>query len=165
LAAGSFAGAELALASDPVGVYAVVDKVVFEPNETAPERIQIWGTFSLAKPKSGGDQYEQPQTGYLYYRLKPDAKSVCEKEWADLKAVAGSHQCVAFAGRYAEKGTIRRNNEEPAHPDEYPIAQGILRVRDANYPPVKRVLEAAEAKPAAKNVDHPRTCHGPPVDG
>ena len=32
-------------ASDPVGIYAVVKKVVFEPNETAPERIQIWGAF------------------------------------------------------------------------------------------------------------------------
>src|ERR1043165_3395435 len=45
-----FLGAVLVLpalilkASDPVGVYAVIDKVVLEPGETSPQRIQIWGT-------------------------------------------------------------------------------------------------------------------------
>ncbi|HWN99480.1 MAG TPA: hypothetical protein VNS63_09445, partial [Blastocatellia bacterium] len=34
--------------SDWTGVYARVDKVVFEPNAGAPERIQIWGAFALA---------------------------------------------------------------------------------------------------------------------
>jgi len=43
------------LASDPVGVYCLVDKVVLEPNETSPERIQISGTFSLWEP--GDDRY------------------------------------------------------------------------------------------------------------
>ena len=36
------------VASGPVGVYAVVDKVVFEPNETGQNRIQIWGVFSVS---------------------------------------------------------------------------------------------------------------------
>ena len=41
-----FAAGDL-IASGPVGIYAMVDKVVFEPNDTAPERIQIWGAFAL----------------------------------------------------------------------------------------------------------------------
>jgi hypothetical protein len=42
-------GETTALASDPVGVYAYVDKVVLEPSEGKPERIQIWGGFALAE--------------------------------------------------------------------------------------------------------------------
>lgn len=35
-------------ASDPAGVYAFVDKVVFEPDQKSPERVQVWGGFALA---------------------------------------------------------------------------------------------------------------------
>ena len=35
------------VASGPAGIYGVVSKVVFEPNDAAPERIQIWGAFTL----------------------------------------------------------------------------------------------------------------------
>src|SRR3989442_13271308 len=40
--------AGVACASDPVGIYALVDKVVMERNEQARENIQIWGDFSFA---------------------------------------------------------------------------------------------------------------------
>src|SRR5947199_9906383 len=59
-------------ASDPVGIYAVVEKVVFEPSESAPERIQIWGAFALTDGRSG-DGYLRAQRGYLYFTL-PDGK-------------------------------------------------------------------------------------------
>jgi hypothetical protein len=52
----------VARASDPVGVYALVEKVVLEPNEKAPERIQIWGAFSLASTVDR-DSYEAPARG------------------------------------------------------------------------------------------------------
>jgi hypothetical protein len=29
-----------------MAIYAVVDKVVLEPNEQAPTQIQLWGTFA-----------------------------------------------------------------------------------------------------------------------
>src|SRR5688572_27086158 len=35
--------ATAARASDPNGIYAFVDRVVVEPSEAAPERIQVWG--------------------------------------------------------------------------------------------------------------------------
>jgi hypothetical protein len=139
------------LASDPAGIYALVDKVVLEPAATAPERIQIWGLFSLAGPGGAGDHYLAPQPGYLYYGLKPGAKAVCEKEWADLKRVAGTHQCVAFASRYNEKGRVRKPDEKPSSPDEYPVAHGLTKVRDSNYPPVKKLLDAAEGSRTPAN--------------
>src|SRR5205809_7830359 len=79
-------GAGRALASDPVGIYALVDKVVFEPNETNPERIQIWGGFAIAE--GYGYTYKNAQRGYLYYKVNSDNPTACRNEWADLKAVA-----------------------------------------------------------------------------
>jgi len=32
-----------ARASDPTGGFALVEKIVFEPSEAAPERVKIWG--------------------------------------------------------------------------------------------------------------------------
>ena len=51
-------------ASSPIAVYAMVDRVVFEPNENAPTRIQIWGTFSLSKTRYSAN-YAEPEKGYL----------------------------------------------------------------------------------------------------
>jgi hypothetical protein len=133
----------VARASDPVGVYAVVDKVVLEPAESTPERIQIWGTFSLAKQGAMNDQYEAPQKGYLFYKINPDKRGVCEKEWADLKSVAGNGQCVGFGSRHVPTGHIRKSDEKPANPDEYPVAWGLTKVRKSDYPPVKQLLDSA----------------------
>ena len=38
-------------ASDFVGVYAVVEKIVLEPSDAAPQRVQIWGAFALSDQK------------------------------------------------------------------------------------------------------------------
>ena len=54
LALGLIAATLSAQASDPVGIYALVDKVVYEPNDKAPERVQIWGAFSLAEGRGDG---------------------------------------------------------------------------------------------------------------
>ena len=32
-----------------IGIYAIVDKVEFEPNEKSPERIRIWGERIMAQ--------------------------------------------------------------------------------------------------------------------
>ena len=64
-----------ALASDPIGIYALVDKVVFEPNEKAPERIQVWGAFAIAE--GYGSTYDKAQRGFLYYKLNEKKPEVC----------------------------------------------------------------------------------------
>lgn len=116
-------------ASDPVGVYAIVQKVIFEPNDKAPERIQIWGVFSLADTARGGDYYTKPQHGYLYYSLPKGRESVALKEWADFKAVAGTGQGVAFGTRRSTLVKVHPDSEKPGtaeaySPDSY-YANGI----------------------------------------
>jgi hypothetical protein len=89
-----------------VGIYAIVSKVVFEPNDKAPERIQIWGAFTLVDGGTGrGGKTLTPQRGYMYFSLPGTGnfgtdnrgqKEAALKEWADFKAIAGTGQVVAF---------------------------------------------------------------------
>ena len=106
-------------ASDPVGVYAIVQRVVFEPNEKAPERIQIWGVFALADTSRPGDNYTKPQRGYMYYSLPKGKEPVALKEWADFKAVAGTGQGIAFGTRYSMLGKVHPESEKPGSPEAY----------------------------------------------
>ena len=140
-----------AWASDPVGIFALVDKVVLEPNATAPERIQIWGAFALADRK-GSDSYAAPKQGCLYYKLPADKADVAKKEWADLKSIAGQREVIGFGSRYGEKGTIRKQTDKPEKPDEYPLGWGLVKMKDrkAEYGPIKELLALAPAKAAEK---------------
>ncbi|PYV03768.1 MAG: hypothetical protein DMG10_10295 [Acidobacteria bacterium] len=121
-------------ASDPVGIYAVVEKVVFEPSESAPERIQIWGAFALTDGRSG-DGYLPAQRGYLYFTLTAGKEDVCRKEWNDLKAVAGTTQGVGFGGRYMANGRVRKPGEKAESPDVYPVMMGVTRMGSMHNQP------------------------------
>ena len=114
-------------ASDFTGVYAVVDKVVLEPSDAAPQRIQIWGAFALADGKPGSN-YGPAERGYLYYTCPSGQESICRKEWEDLKSVAGKDTGIGFGERRKATGRIRKAGEKPAAPDEYPIARGLVRL-------------------------------------
>src|SRR5262245_22057886 len=89
------------MASGQVGIYAVISKVVLEPNDRSPERIQIWGAFTLVEGGTGGNGATlTPRRGYLYFTL-PVAEERLQreaalKEWADFKSIAGTGQAVAF---------------------------------------------------------------------
>ena len=133
----------VACASDPVGVYALIDKVVLEPNADAPERIQLFGTFAV-HTRDNPNTFQAPQRGYLYFTLPAAKDSVARKEWADLKDMAGKHQVVAFGSRYELRATVRRADEKPASPDVYALSLGVVKVRnDTDYGPVKSLLEFA----------------------
>ena len=119
-------GAQMLRASDPVGIYAVIEKVVFEPNENAPQRIQVWGAFSLSEGKPG-DFYQAPQRGYLYLTLPSGKETVAKKEWADLKSMAGTNQGVAFGSKYNMKVQVRKADEKLQNPDVYPIGMGVVK--------------------------------------
>jgi hypothetical protein len=97
-----------ASASGPLGLYAIVEKVVFEPNETAPECVQLWGAFAFVDGISSSSGTTSPaKAGYLYFRLPDVIPGYRERtyvdnvrrEWADLKSVAGTGQAVGF-GRW-----------------------------------------------------------------
>jgi hypothetical protein len=88
-------------ASGPIGVYAIVERVVFEPNESAAERVQVWGAFAYADGGPARLGAASPaRKGYMYFQLDPNAspaqRNTVRTEWADLKAVAGTGQAVAF---------------------------------------------------------------------
>ena len=92
-----------------VEIYGIVSKVVMEPNDGAPERIQIWGVFTLFDGATGGDGATlTPQRGYLYFNLPTfeSARQAALKEVADFKAIAGTGQAVAF-GRFGYIGAFR----------------------------------------------------------
>ena len=139
-----FSGAT-ALASDPVGLYAIVEKVKFEPSDDKPERIVIWGTFSVAEGDRG-EKYRSPEKGYIYFALPDKKADVAQKEWTDLKSVAGKNEVVGFSTRWGEQAKVRKESEQPKNPDPYRIGVGVVRMekRGSDYPPVKALLEATK---------------------
>ena len=108
-----FAAADL-IASGPVGIYAIIEKVIFEPSEQAPERIQIWGAFAVV---DGGltqpGATSKPLRGYLYFKL-PDgsAQAAAKTEWTDLKTVAGTGQAIGF-GNWGYVGRVQDFGSRP----------------------------------------------------
>jgi hypothetical protein len=138
--AAALAAGGAARASDPIGGYLIVDKVVLEPSD-APTTIQIWGSFALYK-EPGGRAYGDPVRGYLYYKAPSGKEDVCRKEWADLKKAAGTGQVIGFGSSYELKalGKVRKASEKPASPDPYPVANGLTRVPDDHiYGPIGAV--------------------------
>jgi hypothetical protein len=103
-------------ASGPLGIYGIVEKVVFEPDEASAERIQVWGAFSYVEgPMPDGLLVvSRAQRGYLYFKLRSGAPgmpsesevAIIRNEWLDLKSVAGTGQPVGF-GRWP--GGVREN--------------------------------------------------------
>jgi hypothetical protein len=125
-----------ATASDLIGIYALVDRVVLEPNDTAPDRIQIWGSFLLADGQPG-EGFLAPECGYMYFTLPstPAQQSRAKAEWNDLKKVAGSGQPVGFGSRWYSSVQlhpphVRKPSADPRvqKRDRYPVSVGIVPV-------------------------------------
>src|SRR5688572_7520325 len=88
-------------ASGRVALYGLIDRVVFEPSEQAPERVQVWGTFAYGEINPASRAAGMPasaQRGFLYFSAPADAaiKRATLAEWRDLNAVAKTGQAVAF---------------------------------------------------------------------
>jgi len=121
-------------ASDPLGVYCVVNKVVMAPDEAQPNTIQIWGACSVAVGGMQEDRtyqtpwYSDPQAGYLYYTAPAGKQEQAIREWKDIKSVAGTGEVVAFGGRYARNGRVRYADDKPGAPDIYPIQMGVVKM-------------------------------------
>lgn len=115
-----------ASASDPVGIYALIDSVVLEPKEGKPERIQVWGVFVLSTNR--GVQHSEPMRGYMYFTIVPGKEEVCRREWADLKRTAGSDAVVAFGSSYVSPAAVRkaRTQAKPAAPMDAPRIRALI---------------------------------------
>jgi hypothetical protein len=139
-----------AWASDPIGGYLIVDRVVLQPSED-PTTIQIWGSIVLATGQ-GGKAYADPVRGYLYYKAMrgapgQDLEAVCRKEWKDLKKAAGTGQVIGFGSSYDLKalGTVRKANDRPQSPDAYPLADGLVKIDENSGSSAVRKLLALPA--------------------
>src|SRR5262245_1187928 len=137
--------------SDFVGIYALVDKVVLEPNDTAPERVQLWGAFATASAVDRNN-YDPPQRGYYYYSIAQGKVEICRREWTDFKAIAGTGQVIGFGSRDGQKGRLRKANEKAEGPDPYPVAWGLTRMsqRASAYPPIRELRSIPAAQSPAE---------------
>jgi hypothetical protein len=124
-------GAVSISASGPVGIYGIIDKVVFEPNEQNAERLQVWGAFAYVDgpgPEETGMIISPAKRGYLYFKMRSAYPGFTSEgqikasriEWADLKAVAGTGQAVGF-GRW---GYIAGFSQ--LRPDARPVAPSVI---------------------------------------
>ena len=133
------ASLQLAHASDFTGAYARIEKVAFEPNPDSPERIQVWGVFSIAKPDDRND-YLPAARGYLYLKMDQNPRAT-RNEWNDLKQVAGRDEIVAFGNR-SNPVRLRKPDEKPQDPDPYFVNIGVTKVRGrTEYAPVRAILD------------------------
>ena len=140
-------------ASDPVGVYAMVERVVFEPSESAPKNVQIWGAFTPSveppRPEYKPEQaYGTVQRGYMYFTCATDKASMCAAEWSDLKSVAGKGEVVGFSTRWSKaKARVRAASEAPASPDTYESNVGVVKIgKYGDYPTLITALKTAIGK-------------------
>ncbi len=136
-------------ASGLVGIYGIVERITFEGTPT-PERAQVWGAFAFANGGVGNVSAWSPvKRGYLYFTV-PDASvttpanvELVRREWADLKAVAGTGQVVAF-GRWGYIGRFDDLMEQPWFLERRPSGNEYTDLR----------VRAATAKAAAPSVYH-----------
>jgi hypothetical protein len=129
-----------ACASDPIGGYVIVDRVLLEPS-TEPTTITIWGSFVLAT-KPGGREHSQPMRGYMYFKAPQGMEEVCRKEWNDLQKAAGTSQVIGFGSSYYLKGLgkVRKVGDKPEQPDGYPVGNGLVKItEDTNYTPISNL--------------------------
>jgi hypothetical protein len=121
--------ASVVRASGPIGVYALVDKVTFEPNANNPERIRISGVFITAvDTPDNSTLYSKVQRGYLYFELPKDNAELARREWTDLKSIAGTRQVVGFGTSWGTKVRVRVPEEEAKSADDYPLGNGLVKI-------------------------------------
>ncbi len=123
-------------ASGPIGIYALVERVAFEP-----ERIRISGVFIAAEERAdNATVYAAPLRGYLYLSLPRGNEELARREWADLKSVAGTRQVVGLGSSWGLKVRIRKPDEQAKAPDDYPLGNGLVRV-NSDQPRAKALLD------------------------
>ncbi len=131
-------------ASGPIGVYALVDKVTFEPSADKPERIRISGVFiAAAETPDNSTTYASPQRGYLYLALPRGNEELARREWADLRTIAGTRQVVGLGSSWGTKVHVWKSKEEAKSPDDYPIGNGLVKI-NSDQPRARALLDYKE---------------------
>ena len=140
-----------ARASGPIGIFAIVEKVILEPDDKKPQRIQIWGTFKVQQ-EPGSSTYSKAEKGYLYFRIPSSGRtppSALEAMtlplWGDLRKVAGTGEVVGFGGDVSGPpvGTVRKATEKPTSPEEFSLGNPVVKLGTS------QLIIQAELKAAA----------------
>ncbi len=151
-------------AGGPPVVLAVLDRVVLEPNETNPTRVQLWGTFALAEGKG---KYHTPVSGCLYYQPQPSdekehLKEWTLEEWAELRKLAGKREVVAFGFCHSpeQAGNLRRAISRKDLPDTYPLGSVEIVTRAEDWQAIdpeaiKGLLKVTSSGSPARQVKPP----------
>jgi hypothetical protein len=122
-------------------VYALVDKVTFEPNAGKPERILISGVFIAAgETPDNSTTYSAPQRGYLYFALPKSDEELARREWVDLKTVAGTRQVIGLGSSWGTKVRVRKLSEDAKSPGDYPFGNGIVKI-NPDQPRARALLD------------------------
>jgi hypothetical protein len=137
-----------------IGIYAIVDKIVFEPNDSSPKRIQIWGLFVVPVRMSSGE-YRAPDRGVLYFRIAPGMEEAARKEWAELKAMAGTGRAFGFTNYWMPDPTDSQHstslevhvyrNADLCAPNSYPLGIGIVKTNEGTNPDFDRIVAQLKA--------------------
>lgn len=136
-------------ASGALGIYGIVERVVFEPATGQPERLQLWGAFAWVEGDARiGTTVSEAKRGYLYFRMPTAAEFAASRtletirnEWSDFKVIAGTGQAVGFGswgyiGAFEGlKPDVRSRN--PPYVIEQSVGRPVtdLRVRAATEQP------------------------------
>jgi len=131
-----------ATASDPTGVYALIDKVTFHPSSEAPHEVRLEGLFSISRGIGVGDYYRAPTEGTLCYRLPDESENadLARAQWADFERVAGSGEVVGFGSRWrGNNGQLFAPGQDPGEQaTAYPLHMEVRRIAANN--PMGRIL-------------------------
>jgi hypothetical protein len=143
-----------------IGVYALIDRVTFEPNGTSPDTVRISGVFVVPKPMSSGE-YLAPQRGYISLRMPPGQylALAIRNDWKALGAAAGSGQVVGFGQYWVPNPNDRYGNphnallvrvwaeDNAASWDAYPLPhpRGIIKTGDAADPEFESIAAKLRA--------------------
>ena len=144
----AFACSQAALASAPAQMWGIIDKVVTEGSDQAPEKVQIWGTFSTVQ--ADGKTWSTPVSGYLFYTIPPEEAELAAKAVKDLKARAGADDAVAFGFKRGEKASIREWKAEAKAPDTYPIRFVYRLSQPKGLEVIETLFDAAKKHRAAQ---------------
>ena len=129
------------LPSDPAAVFAIVDRVVLQPDDQQPTRIELHGAFALAEG-SRGAFYKSPRTGVLRFQLGSDVEAT-KRTWRDLNKVAGTGKVVSFGSRYdllakdAVPTRVLAVDEPEGKLPAFPVGWGLNEAELQDYGPVR----------------------------
>jgi hypothetical protein len=138
-------------ASDPIGVYAVVERVA-TTTIAGQDAAQVWGVFAVAVRPPAGDYkpeeaYASPRKGYLLMRCAPAQERACKAEWNDLRSVAGTSDVVGFGARWTNVPRVRDAGEAPSAPDTYATNVGVVKIGpNSAYPTLVSALKASTGR-------------------